>query len=262
MYFLGIILIILCALLINALNGYKAKKNYFIIELPEYKIPSILGAGKSMLSRAWAFIVKAGTVIMVCNFLVHVMQTFDWSFRVVEADQSILHDISTPFAYVLAPIIGVCAWQLAASAVTGFIAKENVVGTLAVCFGISNLISVEELTLIEGAATSVAGVFGITSVGALAFLTFNLFSPPCFAAIGAMRSEISERKWFYAGIGIQIAVGFTVAFLIFFFGSLFTGGSLGSVWMPILGWAIVLTAVIIFTIIILKNRKELKKERA
>ncbi|MBO7214880.1 MAG: ferrous iron transport protein B [Clostridia bacterium] len=262
MYFVGIILILLCALLINALNGYKAKKNFFIIELPEYKIPSILGAGKSMLSRAWSFIVKAGTVIMVCNFIVHVMQTFDWAFNVVDANQSILHDISTPFAYILAPVIGVCAWQLAASAVTGFIAKENVVGTLAVCFGISNLISVDELVLVEGAASSVASVFGITSVGALAFLAFNLFSPPCFAAIGAMRSEISERKWFYAGIGIQFAVGFTVAFLVFFFGTLFTGGSLGAVWMPVLGWAIVLSIVAVFTFVIVKKNKSLKRENA
>ena len=255
MYFVGIALILLCAMLINALNGYKARKNFFIIELPEYKAPSLWGACKSTFSRAWAFIVKAGTVILVCNFLVHVMQTFDWTFKVVDAKDSILHDIATPFAYALAPVIGVCAWQLAAATVTGFIAKENVVGTLAVCFGITNLISVEELVMIEGTATTIQSVFGLTSVSALAFLSFNLFSPPCFAAIGAMSSEINDRKWFFFGIALQLAVGFIVAFLIFFVGTIVTGGSLGAVWMQIVGWAVVSTIALIFTIIIIKNRK-------
>ncbi len=255
MYFVGIALILLCALLINALNGYKARKNFFIIELPEYKAPSLWGACKSTLSRAWAFIVKAGTVILVCNFLVHVMQTFDWTFQVVEAENSILKDIATPFAFVFAPFIGVCAWQLAAATVTGFIAKENVVGTLAVCFGITNLISVEELVMIEGTATTIQSVFGLTSVSALAFLSFNLFSPPCFAAIGAMSSEINDRKWFFFGIALQFAVGFIVAFLIFFVGTIVTGGSLGAVWMQIVGWAVVLTITLIFTVFIIKNRK-------
>ncbi len=261
MYFVGIVLILLCALLINALTGYRVRKNFFIIELPEYKIPSVWGACKSMLSRAWAYIVKAGTIILVCNFVVHVMQTFDWTFSVVEANQSILHDIATPFAYVIAPVIGVCAWQLAAAAVTGFIAKENVVGTLAVCFiGLENLIDTEELALMAGAGEAVAGVMAITKVAALAYLMFNLFTPPCFAAIGAMNSEIKSKKWLFAGIGLQFAVGFTVSFLVFFFGTLFTGGSLGAVWMPIVGWVVVLLIVALFTFIIIKKNKELKKE--
>lgn len=261
MYFVGIAIILGCALLVNLLTGYKNKKSYFIIELPEYKIPNLWGACKSMLSRGWAYIVKAGTIILVCNFVVHVMQTFNWSFEVVEASESILHDVATPFAFVIAPIVGVCAWQLVAATVTGFIAKENVVGTLAICYGITNFIDTEELALIGG-ATEVAMIFNITKVAALAFLMFNLFSPPCFAAIGAMNSEMKSRKWLWAGIGLQLAVGFTVAFFVYFFGTLFTGANYGPAWMPILGWCIVLAIVGILAFMIIKKKKELKDEYA
>ena len=259
MYFVGILIILGCAFLINKLTGHKNRKSFFIIELPEYKAPSLLGACKSMLSRGWSYIVKAGTIILVCNFVVHVMQTFDWSFKAVEASESILHDIATPFAYVLAPIIGVVAWQLAAASVTGFIAKENVVGTIAVCYGITNFINVDDLVLESGAA-EVAAIMGITKVAALAFLMFNLFSPPCFAAIGAMNAEIKDKKWLFAGIGLQFAVGFVTAFVVYFFGTLFTGANFTSTWMPILGWAITAAIVGILVFLIIRKNNQLKAE--
>ena len=262
MYFAGILIILGCALLINLLTGYKARKSFFIIELPEYKIPSLWGACKSMLSRAWAYIVKAGTIILVCNFAVHVMQTFDWTFQVVEADQSILHDIATPFAYVLAPIIGVVAWRFAAAAVTGFIAKENVVGTLATCFGIEALFNMDDLAILEGMEGTVAAAFQIGRIAALAYLMFNLFTPPCFAAIGAMNAEIKDRKWFWAGIGLQFAVGFSIGFLVFFFGALFTKAGFASIWMPIVGWIIIAMIATIFTVLIIRKQKQLKAEYA
>ena len=258
MYFVGIAIILGCALLINALTGNKKRKSFFIIELPEYKLPNLGLAFKSTFSRAWSYIVKAGTVILVCNFVVHVMQTFDWSFQAVEASESILRDIATPFAYLLAPILGVCAWQLAAAAVTGCIAKENVVGTLAVCYGITNFFNMEDLEMMEGAAPTVAAVLAITKVAGLAFLMFNLFSPPCFAAIGAMNAEIKDRKWFWAGIGLQFAVGYSLSFLVFFFGSLFTGAGFGDVWMPILGWVIVLAIAGILIALVLKKKAQTK----
>ena len=261
MYFIGIVIIFLCALLVNLLTGYRNRKSFFIMELPEYKIPSFSKAAMSMLNRGWAYIVKAGTIILVCNFVVHVMQTFNWSFEVVEASESILHDVATPFAYIIAPVVGVVAWQLAAAAVTGFIAKENVVGTLAVCYGVTNFINVDELVLESGAA-EVQAIFAITKVAALAYLMFNLFSPPCFAAIGAMNSEIKSKKWLFAGIGLQLAVGFTLGFLVFFFGTLFTKGNLGSTWIPIVGWIIVAIIAIIITILIIKKNKEIKAEYA
>ena len=262
MYFIGIIIIFIAALLINLITNNKNKKSYFIIEMPEYKAPSMSRAFFSMCERGWSYIVKAGTIILVCNFVVHMMQTFNWRFEVVEASESILHDLATPFAYVLAPIVGMVAWQLAAAAITGFIAKENVVGTLAVCFvGLNNLIDVEELALMEGAGESVAAVFAITKVAALAYLMFNLFSPPCFAAMGAMNSEMKSKKWFISGIALQFAFGYVVSFLVFFFGTLFTKGSLGtSIWMPIVGWLITLIIVVIIIYIIHINKGKSKNE--
>ena len=258
MYFAGIVIIILCALLVNAINGYKARKSFFIIELPEYKVPSLWQAVKSMCQRGWSYIVKAGTVILVCNFVVYMMQTYGWNFKVVEdpAD-SILATIATPIAYLIAPIVGVALWQLAAAAVTGFIAKECVVSTLATVFMFENLIN-EDLEAV-GSITS-ANMGGISVVAGLAFLMFNLFTPPCFAAIGAMNSEIKSKKWLWAGIGLQFSVGYTIGFLVFFFGTLFTNGSFGAVWMPIVGWAIVLVIAAIFTAMIIRANKQVKKE--
>ena len=247
MYFVGIALILLGALMVNKITGYKHRKSFFIIELPEYKVPSLKRAVMDMCSRGWAFIIKAFTIILVCNTVVQIMQTFTWSFEVAEAaSDSILASVASPFAYLLVPIVGVVSWQLAAAAVTGFIAKENVVGTLAVCFvGLENLIDTEELALMEGAGAEVASVFAITKVAALAYLMFNLYTPPCFAALGAMHSEINDRKWFWGGVGLQFATGFTVAYLTYQVGTLITTGSFGAGFLPGLIVVVILTAIVI-----------------
>ena len=247
MYFVGIALILLGALLVNKITGYKHRKSFFIIELPEYKVPSLKRAVMDMCSRGWAFIIKAFTIILVCNTVVQIMQTFTWSFEVAEAaSDSILASVASPFAYLLVPIVGVVSWQLAAAAVTGFIAKENVVGTLAVCFvGLENLIDTEELALMEGAGAEVASVFAITKVAALAYLMFNLYTPPCFAALGAMHSEINDRKWFWGGVGLQFATGFTVAYLTYQVGTLITTGSFGAGFLPGLIVVIILAAIVL-----------------
>ena len=234
MYFAGIALILVGALLVNKITGNKGKKSFFIMELPEYKVPSLVRAVKDMCSRGWAFIVKAFTIILLCNTVVQIMQTFTWSFDVAEvASDSILASIAGPFAYLLVPVVGVLSWQLAAAAVTGFIAKENVVGTLAFCFvGLENLIDTEELAMMEGAGAEVAGIMAITKVAALAYLMFNLFTPPCFAALGAMNSEINDRKWFWGGVALQMGTGFTVGFLVYQIGTLITTGAFGAGFLP------------------------------
>ncbi len=262
MYFAGILIILLGALIVNLITGNRNKKSFFIMELPEYKAPSVAKATFSMLQRGWSYIVKAGTIILVCNFAVQLMQTFDWSFQPVEdASQSILATVSMPFAYLFAPIIGAMMWQMAAAAITGFIAKENVVGTLAVCFvGLENLINTEDLSMMEGAGAEVASIFAITKVAALAYLMFNLFSPPCFAAIGAMNAELGSRKWLWAGIGLQFGVGYSVGFLVFFFGTLLTGGDLGPIWMPVLGWELVALFAGVLIFLIVKRNRELARE--
>ncbi len=261
MYFSGIALIFFGALLINQITGYKAKKSYFIIELPEYKFPSLWGAFKSMCSRGWAYIVKAATIILLCNMAVQLMQTFTWTFSVAESsDQSILASIASPFAYLLVPIIGVLSWEMAAAAITGFIAKENVVGTLAVCFvGLENLIDMDELAIIEGSGAEVAGVMAITKVAALAYLMFNLYSPPCFAAIGAMNAEMKSAKWLWGGIGLQLAVGYSVAYFIYTIGTVVSGATL-NIGAAIGGLIAVLAMVAFVVCIIMNTNKKLKAE--
>ena len=262
MYFVGIALIFFGALLVNRIAGHKNRKSFFIMELPEYKIPSVKRAFISMCSRGWAYIVKAGTIILVCNTVVQIMQTFTWSFAIAEmADASILASIARPFSYLLIPVIGVASWQMAAAAVTGFIAKENVVGTLAVCFvGLENLIDTEELALMEGAGSEVTMAFAITKAAALAYLMFNLYTPPCFAALGAMNSEIGDRKWFWGGVALQFATGFVVSYLVYQIGTLITTGAFGAGFIP----GLIVTAAIVAYVVYLirKADRSVKAEYA
>ena len=220
MYFVGIALILLGALLVNKIAGHRNRKSFFIIELPEYKAPSVKRACMDMLSRGWAYIVKAGTIILLCNAVVFIMQSFNWNFQLVEEgmeNTSILATIANPIAVCLVPIVGIQAWQLAAGAVTGFIAKENVVGTLAVCYGF--MIN-DDLEMVGAGNEVAATMVGMTKVAALAYLMFNLFTPPCFAAMGAMNSEIKQKKWFWGGIALQLATGYSIGYLVYTIGTL------------------------------------------
>ena len=264
MYLTGIVLIFFGALLVNKVAGYKNRKSFFIIELPEYKVPSLWGAFKAMCSRGWAYIMKAATIILLCNTAVQIMQTFDWSFGVAAtADSSILASIAAPFAWLLVPIVGVVSWQLAAAAVTGFIAKENVVGTLAVCFaGLENLIDTEELAMLEGTGAEIAGIMAITKVAALAYLMFNLYTPPCFAAIGAMNAEMKSSKWLWGGIGLQFGVGYTVAYLVYTVGTLLTAPETLNLGAAIGGLAIVLAFAGVVIALIKKSNQQLSAEYA
>ena len=257
MYLVGIVLILLGALLVKRITGQKYRKSFFIIELPEYKIPSLKRACISMLERGKAYIIKAGTIILVCNTVVQIMQTFNWQFQLVAEgaeDTSILASIAHPISVLFIPL-GFGVWQLAAAAVTGFIAKENVVGTLAVVYGVTNLIDTDELALV-GSGNAVAAVLGLTKVAALAYLMFNLYTPPCFAALGAMNSEMKSRKWLLGGICLQLGTGYTVAFLVYQIGTLITTGSLGTGFVP------GLVAVIVFVLIVLWRIRKSDREFA
>ena len=257
MYLVGILLILLGALLVKRITGQKYRKSFFIIELPEYKLPSLKRACISMLERGKAYIIKAGTIILVCNTVVQIMQTFNWQFQTVAEgaeDTSILASIAHPIAILFIPL-GFGVWQLAAAAVTGFIAKENVVGTLAVVYGVTNLIDTDALALV-GSGNEVATIMGLTKVAALAYLMFNLYTPPCFAALGAMNSEMKSGKWLFGGICLQLGTGYTVAFLVYQIGTLATTGSLGTGFVP------GLIAVIVFALIILWRIRKSDKEFA
>ncbi len=249
MYLVGIVLVLLGALLVKRITGQKYRKSFFIIELPEYKIPSLKRACVSMLERGKAYIVKAGTIILVCNTVVQIMQSFNWQFQLVEEgaeSTSILASIAHPFAILFIPL-GFGVWQLAAAAVTGFIAKENVVGTLAVVYGVTNLIDTDELALV-GSGSEVATIMGLTKVAALAYLMFNLYTPPCFAALGAMNSEMKSGKWLFGGICLQLATGYTVAFFVYQIGTLITTGALGTAFIPGLIAVLVFVAIVIWRI--------------
>ncbi len=260
MYFAGIVIIFIGALLVNKITGNKARKSYFIIELPEYKMPSIKRAFLSMCSRGWAYIVKAGTVILICNTAVQIMQSFNLNFELIEEGMestSILAKVASPFAVLLIPL-GFGVWQMAAAAITGFIAKENVVGTLAVCYGVTNFIDVEELALTSG-SLEVAGIFALTKSAALACLMFNLFTPPCFAAIGAMNSEMKSAKWLWGGISLQIATGYIVSYLVYQIGSLIETGTLGNGFIG--GLIAVLCMIGIIIYLCVKADNNLKKQK-
>lgn len=263
MYFAGILLILFWALVVKFISGYKYRKSFFIIELPEYKVPSLWKAVLSMLDRGKAYIVKAGTIILVCNAIVTIMASFGWNMQMVEdpAD-SILASIASPFAVLLLPL-GFGAWQLAAAAITGFIAKEEVVGTLAAVFAMGETMINGDFEIVEGAAASVAAGMHVngaqmTAVIALAYLCFNLFTPPCFAAMGAMNSEIKSKKWLAAGIGLQFATGYVVAFFVYQIGTLVTTGALGTAFVP----GLIAVAAIIGAVaaIVFGSRKKMNEE--
>ncbi len=261
MYFMGILLILVWAFIVKVASGYKYRKSFFIIELPEYKAPSLKKACLTMLDRGKSYIVKAGTIILVCNAIVTIMASFNWSFQAVEdPSQSILHDIASPFAVLLVPL-GFGVWQMAAAAITGFIAKEEVVGTLAAVFAVSENVINGDFELLNGTAfvDSIAssGV-ELTTIAALAYLCFNLFTPPCFAAIGAMNAEIKSKKWLFAGIGLQFATGYIVAFLIYQIGTVIVTGGVGTAFVP--GLIAVIAMVVAIVAVVMASNNKAKKE--
>lgn len=252
MYFAGLVLVFLGALLIQWISGHKYRKSFFIIELPEYKVPSFWNAFKSMCARGWAYIVKAGTIILVCNAAVTIMLNYNWALQEVEATESILHDIATPFAVLLIPL-GFGMWQLAAAAVTGFIAKEEVVGTLGAVF--TALAVNEDFELLQ--TGNGEAVLGITAAAGLAYLIFNLFTPPCFAAIGAMNSEIKSKKWLFAGIGLQFSIAYVLSFLVYQIGTVVTTSAVGEGFV----YGLIAVAGIIAVVVTLSIRSNAKTKK-
>ena len=257
MYFVGLVLVFFGALLVKWISGYKYKKSFFIIELPEYKVPSLWRAFLSMCSRGKAYIIKAGTVILVCNAVVTIMSSYSWTLQAVDPAESILHDIATPFAFIMIPL-GFGMWQLAAAAVTGFIAKEEVVGTLAAVFAVSNTIINEDFELLQTGGGE--ALFGITAAAGLAYLMFNLYAPPCFAAIGAMNSEIKSKKWLFAGIGLQFATAYVISFFVYQIGTLISEGTLGTAFLP--GLIAVVAIIAVVAVLGIRSNAKMKAEYA
>ncbi len=241
MYLVAISIIILAGLILKSIFKVEANDSIFIIELPEYKVPSLKLAFLQMLDKGKAFIAKAGTIILVCNTAVWVMQTYSFSFQAVEdPNLSILAAFGGLISPLLIPL-GFMGWQLAAASLTGFIAKENVVGSLAVMFITTDAI-------LQSSQSPLTEVF--TPVTALAFMMFNLFTPPCFAAIGAMNSEMGSKKWLGIGLLFQLLTGYTMAMLVNQIGTLITTGTFA----PGFAVAVVIIIVEIATFIVLTKK--------
>lgn len=241
MYLIAIIMIVLGGLLLKKIFVWE-NSSQFIMELPEYKLPSLKYAFLQTLDKAKAFIYKATTIILVSNTLVWFSQAYSWGFKPVE-DQSlsILASISTVIAPLLIPL-GFVGWQLVAAAITGFIAKENVVATFAVLLAVAS----EEALHLPGGAL----IQFFTPVTAFAYLVFNLFTPPCFAAIGAMNSEMGSRKWLLKALAFQFGVGYTLAMLVTQVGSLIVYGAPAVGFVPSI---IIIAGITIYLVLTIKK---------
>jgi ferrous iron transport protein B len=180
-----------------------------------------------MLDSAWSFVKKAATIIILMNAVVWLATNFDFTLQAVEdPSSSILRYIAEPIAWLLIPL-GFGVWGLAAAAVAGFVAKEEVVGALAVIFvfSVSDDFVAENL---DAARNALMAAGGLTTVSAFAYMAFNLFTPPCFAAIGAMNSELGSRRWTFFAVLLQITIGYLVALVIYQVGTLIVFGQTGT----------------------------------
>lgn len=246
-YILAIIMIIIGGLLLKKIFVWENTSS-FIIELPEYKVPSLKHAFKQMIKQAKAFIVKASTIILVMNTLIWFMQTYSWNFQVVEdSGLSILASIGGFIAPLLIPL-GFIGWQLAAASLSGFVAKENVVATFAIIL----IASSEEALHIPGGILTQF----FTPVTGYAFLVFNLFTPPCFAAIGAMNSELGSRKWLGKAIIFQLSIGYILAMVITQIGTILVYGEPAVGFVPAIIVAVLYAVVIAFLIKRANNKRK------
>ena len=214
-YFLGIFMIIICGIILNKTKAFKGEAAPFVMELPQYHIPSMKGVLIHMWDRGKAFIVKAGTIIFVACAVIWFTSSFNWTLQMVDAQDSILASIGKVIAPIFAPL-GFGNWQSAVSTVSGLVAKENVVGTFGVLFGIAEAAEDTPALL-----TQIGTMF--TPASGLAFIAFNMLNAPCFAAIGAIRREMGSWKWMWITIGFQTLTAYIVALIINQVGSLILG---------------------------------------
>ena len=219
-YFLGITAIICSGIILKKTKMFEGDPAPFVMELPAYHLPTFGSVLRSMWERGWSFIKKAGTIILLSTILVWFLSFFgfvDGTFTMLEEDQldaSILATVGKGIAWIFAPL-GWGNWQAAVASVTGLVAKENIVGTLGILYSAG-----------EGSVyVNMAGAF--TAVAGYSFLAFNLLCAPCFAAMGAIKREMNNRKWTWFAIGYQCGFAYLVALVVNQLGRLFTGAGFG-----------------------------------
>ena len=222
-YFLGIFMIIICGIILNKTKAFKGEPAPFVMELPQYHIPSLKGVLIHMWDRGKAFIIKAGTIIFVACAVIWFTSSFNWTLQMVDTPDSILASIGRVIAPIFAPL-GFGNWQSAVATLTGFVAKENVVATFGVIFGIAEAAEDTPELLMQMNTM-------FTAASGFAFIMFNMLNAPCFAAIGAIRREMGSWKWMWITIGFQTVTAYIVALIINQVGSLIlgTGSVIGAI---------------------------------
>lgn len=247
-YFVGIAAIICSGIILKKTKLFAGDPAPFVMELPAYHWPTVSNVLRSMWERGWSFIKKAGTIILMSTIVLWFMMNFGWvdgSFGMLEAEQlndSILASIGSVIAPLFAPL-GWGDWKMAVAAVSGLIAKENVVGTFGILFGFGEV--AEDGAEIWG---QLAG--SLSTVAAYSFLVFNLLCAPCFAAMGAIKREMNNTKWFFTAIGYQTLLAYVVSLCIYQIGNLFIGGGFG------IGTVVAVLLIIGFVYLLVRPYKE------
>lgn len=247
-YFVGIAAIICSGIILKKTKMFAGDPAPFVMELPAYHMPTVGNVLRSMWERGWSFIKKAGTIILLSTIVLWFLMSFGWvdgSFGMLDAemlDSSILASLGGVLAPLFAPL-GWGDWKMAVAAITGLIAKENVVGTFGILFGFAEV--AEEGEEIWG---QLAG--SMTAVAAYSFLVFNLLCAPCFAAMGAIKREMNNIKWFWFAIGYQTLLAYVVSLCVYQIGNLLTAGVFG------IGTVVALLLVIGFLYLLFRPYKE------
>ncbi len=250
-YFVGVAAIVCSGIILKKTKMFAGEPAPFVMELPAYHLPTVTNVLRSMWERGWSFIKKAGTIILLSTIVLWFLMSFGWvdgSFGMLEAEQldsSILASIGSVIAPLFTPL-GWGDWKMAVAAVTGLIAKENVVGTFGVLFGFAEV--AEDGAEIWG---QLAG--SMTGVAAYSFLVFNLLCAPCFAAIGAIKREMNSGKWTWFAIGYQTILAYAVSLAIYQIGTVVTGGGFG------IGTVVAILVVIGFLYLLFRPYKESTK---
>lgn len=249
-YFVGIAAIICSGIILKKTKMFAGDPAPFVMELPAYHMPTVGNVLRSMWERGSSFIKKAGTIILLSTIVLWFLMNFGWSdgsFGMLEAEQldsSILAKIGSVIAPVFAPL-GWGNWKMAVAAVTGLIAKENVVGTFGILFGFAEVAE-------DGAEIWGALAGSMTAVAAYSFLVFNLLCAPCFAAMGAIKREMNNAKWFWFAVGYQTVLAYVVSLCVYQIGTWIVAGTFG------IGTAVACLLVIGFLYLLVRPYKESK----